>query len=84
VPTFIVKGKAGESVSTKLQAVLKRNPVFFTFTSVYWVLNGSDVVLPEDIAPENIPSLKYALVTSCDVERSFQPTNAFYQIKENQ
>jgi hypothetical protein len=28
----VVKGEAGESVSTKLQAVLKRNPGFSTFT----------------------------------------------------
>jgi hypothetical protein len=30
----VVKGEADESVSTKLQVVLNRNPGFFTFTSV--------------------------------------------------
>jgi hypothetical protein len=30
-----------------------------------------DVDLPEDMAPEKSPLLKYAPVTSCDVERSF-------------
>jgi hypothetical protein len=30
----VVKGEAGESASTMLQAVLKRNPGFSTFTSV--------------------------------------------------
>jgi hypothetical protein len=66
-----VKGEAGESVSTKLQAVLRRNPGFSTFTSVCQVLNGEDVDPPEDIAAEKIPLLNYAPVTSCDVESSF-------------
>ncbi|PNF20455.1 hypothetical protein B7P43_G07698 [Cryptotermes secundus] len=30
----VVKGEAGESVSTKLQAVLERNSRFLTFTRV--------------------------------------------------
>jgi hypothetical protein len=63
----IMNRKVGESVSTKL----KRNPGFSTFPSVCQVLNGDDVVPPEDIAPEKIPLLKYAPVTTCDVERSF-------------
>jgi hypothetical protein len=53
----VVKGEAGESVSTKLQAVSKRNPGFSTFTSVCQVLNGDDVDSPEDIAPEKISLL---------------------------
>jgi hypothetical protein len=56
-----VKGEVGESVSTKLQAVLKRNLGFSTFTNVCQVLNGDP--------PEKIPLLKYASVTSCDVGR---------------
>jgi hypothetical protein len=48
----VVKGEAGESVSTKLQAVVKRNPGFSTFTSFYQVLIEDDVNPPEDIAPE--------------------------------
>jgi hypothetical protein len=36
-----------------------------------WVLNGDDVYPPEYIAPEKIPLLNYAPVTSCDVESSF-------------
>jgi hypothetical protein len=51
--------------------VLKRNPGFFTFTSVCQVLIGDDVDTHEDIAHEKIPLLKYAPVTSCDVERPF-------------
>jgi hypothetical protein len=76
----VVKGEAGESVSNKLQATLKRSPGFSTFTCVCQVLNGDDVDHPEDIAPENIPLLKYAPVTCCD---PFKPTNIFYQVKEN-
>jgi hypothetical protein len=53
-------------MSTKLQAVLKRNPGFSTFTSVCQALSGDDVD-----PPEKIPFLKYAPVTSCDVERCF-------------
>jgi hypothetical protein len=65
----VVKEKAGESVSTKLQPDLKRNPGFSTFTSVCQVLNGADVD-PLKTAPEKIPLLKYAPVTSCDEEIS--------------
>jgi hypothetical protein len=58
-------------VSTKLQAVLKRNVGFSTFTSVCQVLNGDIVDPSEDIAAEKILLLKYAPVTSCDGESSF-------------
>jgi hypothetical protein len=52
----VVKGEAGESVSTKLQAVLKRNPGFSAFTSVYCeVLNGDHVDPAKNIAPDKIP-----------------------------
>jgi hypothetical protein len=44
----VVKGEAGENVSTKLQAVSKRKPGFSTFTSVCQVHNGDDVDPPED------------------------------------
>jgi hypothetical protein len=54
----VVKWEAGESVSTKLQGVLERNPGFSAFTSVCQVLNGDYVDPPEDIAPEKIPLLK--------------------------
>jgi hypothetical protein len=53
-----VKGEHGESVSIKLQLVLKRNPGFFTFTSVYQGLNR-DNVQPPDVEPsEKILLLK--------------------------
>jgi hypothetical protein len=55
-------------VSTKIQAMLKINPGFTKNTSVCQVRNGDDVDPPERIAPEEIPFLKYAAVTSCDVE----------------
>jgi hypothetical protein len=51
----VVKGEAGDSESTKLQAVLKRNHGFSTFTSVCQVLNGDDVDPTKDVAPEKIP-----------------------------
>jgi hypothetical protein len=66
-----VKGKAGENVSCKLQAMLKRNHGFSTFTIVCQVLNGDGVDPHEDIAPEKIPLLKYTPGTYFNVERSF-------------
>jgi hypothetical protein len=78
---IVVKGEAGESVSTKLQAVLKRNPGFSTFTSVCQVLNGDDVDPTEDTFPEKVPLLKYAPVTSFDVERSFTAYKHFLSDK---
>jgi hypothetical protein len=59
-----VKDEAGESVSIKLQAIIKRNPGFSTITSSCQVHNG-------EIVPEKNPFLKYARVTSSDEERSF-------------
>jgi hypothetical protein len=50
----IVKGEAGRS-GHQVAGGVKKNPGFSTFTSVCQVLNGDDVDLPEDIAPEKIP-----------------------------
>jgi hypothetical protein len=47
---------------TELQAVLKRNPGFSTFTNVSELLNGDYIDSPEDNATEKIPLLKYAPV----------------------
>jgi hypothetical protein len=79
-----VKEDVGVSVSTKLQAMLKGNPGFSTITSACQVCNGDDVDPAEDIAPEEIPFLKYAPVTSSDVERLFSAKNTFYETKDNQ
>jgi hypothetical protein len=79
-----VRVEAGESVSIKFQAVLRRNYGFSVFINVNQVLNGDDIDPPEDIAPEKIPLLKYAPMTSFDVERSFQPTNTLSQVKDNE
>jgi hypothetical protein len=42
----VVIEETGESVSTKLQLLLKRNTEFSTFTSICQVLNGDDVDPP--------------------------------------
>jgi hypothetical protein len=65
-----VKREVGERVSTKLQVGLKRNARFSTFNIFCQVLTEDDVDVPEGIASEKIPLLKYSPVTSCDVERS--------------
>jgi hypothetical protein len=51
--------------------VFIRCPGFLSCTSFCQVLDGDSVDLPEVIAPEKMPFLKYAPVMSCDVERSF-------------
>jgi hypothetical protein len=51
----VLKGEADEIVATKLQAVLKRNPGFSTFTIICQVLKEDDVDPPEDVVLEKIP-----------------------------
>jgi hypothetical protein len=40
----VVKGEAGESVSTKMQAVLKRNSGFSTFISVQYLTEKMQIL----------------------------------------
>jgi hypothetical protein len=66
-----VRGETGEKDYRKFQAILKRNPGYSTFMAVLKILDGVDTDLPEDISRGKFHLLKFALVTSCDVERSF-------------
>jgi hypothetical protein len=66
-----VQGETGEKVYRKFQAVLKRNPAYSTFMALSKILDGEDTDPPEDISPGKFHLLKFAPVTSCDVEMSF-------------
>jgi hypothetical protein len=41
------------------------------------ILNRDETDPPEDISPGKFNLIKFAHVTSCDVERSFPPTKEF-------
>lgn len=66
-----VQGEVGDKVSTKLNAVLNRNPGYSTLHTIYRICNGETVESIENILPSTIPLYKHAPVTTCDVERSF-------------
>jgi hypothetical protein len=66
----VAKVETGESMFTRLQAVLKK-PGFLPFISFCQIFNGDDVDHLEDIAPEKSSLLKYKSVTICDIGSSF-------------
>lgn len=66
-----VQGEVGDKVSTKLNAVLNRNPGYSTLHTVCHTYNSETVKSVENILPSMIPLHKYALVMTCDVKRSF-------------
>jgi hypothetical protein len=72
-----VWGEIGEKIYRKFQEVLKRNPGYSTFIAVRKILNGEDTDPPGDISPGKFHLLKFTLVTSCDVERSFSAYEEF-------
>jgi hypothetical protein len=80
----VVKGEASESVHTKLQAVLKINPGFYTLTvSVRYLMETMYIPL-NIILLRKIHLLKYAPVTSCDVESPFSAYKHILSDKNNQ
>lgn len=54
----------------KLESVLLRNPGYNKMKKIYTVLRGQNVE-DLDMEPNDIASMKFAPITSCDVERSF-------------
>jgi hypothetical protein len=66
-----VRGETGEKVYRTFQAILKRNPGSSTFMAIRKILDVEDTDAPEDISPGKFHLLKFAPVTSSDVERSF-------------
>lgn len=67
----VAPGPVGESIAKKLEAVLARSPDFKKMEQVGRVLCGKK--LQEALAwnPKEIAAMKFAPLTSCDVERSF-------------
>lgn len=65
-----VPGDIGEKVVKKLDSVLLRNPGYNKIAKICSVLRGQNVE-DLDIEPNAIASMKFAPITSCDVERSF-------------
>lgn len=66
----LVPGAIGSKINAKLESVLRRNPGYNTMKKICGVLRGEDEKVNE-MNPADIASMKYAPITSCDVERSF-------------
>jgi hypothetical protein len=65
-------GIAAEKVLNKFNNVLTKNSGFNKIKAISDVINGSkNSVLDLQLTPEEIASLKFASISSCDVERSF-------------
>jgi hypothetical protein len=64
-------GENARKAFLKLQSVLEKNPDFSILQSVAKISSGGNGELSRNITPETGVMLKYAPVTSCDVERSF-------------
>lgn len=62
-------GPVGEAIQNKLDQVLSKNPGLAKMIEIAKVLTGKEADL--DMAPNMISALKFAPMTSCDVERSF-------------
>jgi hypothetical protein len=67
------RGKIGDAVKSKLNAVLRRNNCYVTICKISDILSGNEAILGVDEPASNSNDLtlfRYALVTSWDVERS--------------
>lgn len=70
-----VKGSIASSISQKFCTVLQKNPGFEIMKSIFSALEGNLNDDPVDVissmSSDDILSLKYSPITSCEVERSF-------------
>jgi len=64
-------GKAADSVYEKFSYVIEKNSGFKTISAICSILNGETDSVGIDFTPVQVSGLKYAPITSCDVERSF-------------
>lgn len=74
-----VQNKIGKAVQLKMQTVLEKNTGFKSICTVSKILNGEEVSkleLPEDLNLNDMTYLKFAPITSVDVERSFSTYKA--------
>ena len=60
-----------QRLTTIFISVLERNPGYDSLYTVSQIISREMSHTPKDIAPNHIHLLKYAPVTSCEVERSF-------------
>lgn len=67
----LVPGYVGEKVSEKLKSVLQKNPGLTVLRTVADILAGKTPEHECAVPLHLIPTFKYALVSSVDVERSF-------------
>lgn len=66
----LIPGDIGKKIMEKMDGVLHRNPGYVQMKRICNILKGQIEDIP-DMNPEDIASMKYAPITSCDVERSF-------------
>jgi len=62
-------GEIGNKIKEKFESVLQNNPGIFQLIQVAKVLTGEKGTIEMD--PDKMAALKFAPITSCDVERSF-------------
>jgi hypothetical protein len=72
-----IRGETDDKDYRKFQAVLKRNPGYSTFMAIRKILDREDTDPSEDISPGKFNLLKFAPVTSCDLESLFLSTKKF-------
>lgn len=66
-----IEGPVGAAYETKMRAVLGRNPGYKTIQALVAVHRGEKVSKNLPWEPAAVASMKFAPITSCDVERSF-------------
>jgi len=72
-----VTGPVGKKILTKFYAVSSRNPDLESMKSVNKVIQGEDTE-PVSLSPAVVASLKYAPMTTVEVERSFSVHRGLY------
>ncbi|CAH1988080.1 unnamed protein product [Acanthoscelides obtectus] len=77
----LIPGEIGNKIRVKRESVLSRNPGYQQIKNVCYILRGQNQSDPDiKMKPSDIASLKFAPITSCDVERSF---SAFKNVLTN-
>ena len=70
----LTSGTLADKIKNKLFSIENQNKGFLLIKKISQILNGGDSQLDGDISllsPSDIKCLKFAPLTSCDVERSF-------------
>lgn len=66
-----IEGTVGSTYHAKMQAVLARNPGYEIIQTIVDILRGERISKTLPWEPATVASMKFAPITSCDVERSF-------------